>query len=382
MRIAFLSTIIPNTLTTGSEIASRAVLSVLVALGHEVTLYAYGRSPFRVDAPVASVLLATIPIETAATPMSEKIVWAWRSLRSGRPISSEKYNYISPKILQEEVLKSKPDLLIVEHVNLYPFVSELASQMPFGVIFQDIQAVSYAMVSKGARRPWWRAIYAREARLNAHLERLVGREARFCWFLSEADAECARADLGIANGEVLPVFFPLDASKAPEPSASPAYDVALIGTWSWPPVQQGMTWFIDSVVPLLPQDISIAVAGSGSLTLPSTRLLKLGVVPDAREFLAASRVSAVPTVAGTGIQVKTLELAATGTPAVSTPLGVRGIDQLPHNLQVARSAESFARLIVEAVHNPRPHDAEVGRAWNEERRRAAVTAVAAGLAQL
>ena len=379
MRIALLTTIVPNTLKTGSEIATRAILAALAELGHDVILYGYGRAPFRVTAPVDSVLLGTIPIETATAPLADTVSWAWRSLTSGHPISSEKYNYLPAHRLREEIARSGADLLIVDHVNLYPFVRELAGSIPVGVIFHDIQALSYAMVAKAARRPWWRAVYAREARLNAVLERQAGAEGRFAWFLSQADADRARRDLGIAHGAVLPLFFPLVSGPV---QADVDDDIGLIGTWSWPPVREGMTWFLDHVVPRLPPEIGIAVAGAGSEALPEGRIKRLGLVPDARAFLAGVRVAAVPTVAGTGIQIKTLELAATGTPAVSTRLGVRGLDVVPDSLRVAETPEEFAAALVEAVRRPRAHDPEAGLAWNEARRRAAVTMIADALAGL
>lgn len=379
MRIAFLSTIVPNTLRTGSEIASRAILSILEELGHDVTLYAYGRAPFRVEAPVRTVLLATIPIETALAPAADKASWLARSFRSAIPISSEKYNYLPAARLQDEITAGHPDLLIVDHVNLFPFVEALRGAIPMGVVFHDLQAVSYAMVAAGEKRPWWRAIYEREARLNARLERRAGEAARFSWFLSQVDADRAAADLGIRDGAVLPLYFPL-AEALPPVATEATQDIALIGTWSWPPVRKGMRWFLDEVVPLLPDDVDIAVAGAGSLDLPGERIRKLGLVPDARAFLAAARVSAVPTVAGTGIQIKTLELAATGTPAISTPLGVRGLDSVPPNVEIAESAADFARALVDAVRSPRRHDREAGRAWNEARKAAAFGMVRDALA--
>jgi glycosyltransferase involved in cell wall biosynthesis len=380
MRIAVLTTIIPNTLKTGSEIATKAILSVLEELGHEVTLFAYARPMFQVTAPVESVLLATIPIESSSAPLSHTLRWACRSLRTGNPISSEKYNYVPPERLEAAIRAVGADLLIVDHVNLYPFVGGLIGAIPTGVIFHDIQAHSYAMVAETARRPWWKAIYAREARLNATLERRAGREGRFSWFLSQADADRAERELDIAGGRVLPLFFPL--SPAPQPVVPVSYDVGLIGTWSWPPVRQGMSWFLDEVVPRLPRDITVAVAGSGSDALPGERITRLGLVPDARAFLAGARVAAVPTVAGTGIQIKTLELAATGTPAVSTTLGIRGLDSVPDNLRIADTPDAFASALVEAVRAPRVHDAVSGRAWNDARRRAASAMISAALAAL
>lgn len=382
MKIAIVSTIVPNVLRTGSEIATLALVQTLQVLGHEVTLYAYGRSFVPLAAAMPAVLLATIPVTTAETPLDHKLRWIGRSLRSGLPISSEKYHYVPQRHLAAAILASGADLLVADHINLYPFVRDLAGRLPLGVVFHDIQALSYAMVAEGAGRPWWRAIYRREARLNAVLEREAGERAAFSWFLSEADATLARTRFSNRRAHVVPLFYPF-ADEDPRPATGEPFDVGLIGTWSWPPVAAGMAWFLRDVLPRLPEDVSVAVAGHGSEALPSGRIRKLGLVPDARAFLAGCRVSAVPSTAGTGLQIKTLELAALGMPAVSTRLGVRGLDDLPSTLRVADDGPAFAAALL-ALRNERRAAGRVGPdpvpAWNTARRLAAQAVVRQSLA--
>ena len=387
MKIAVLSTIVPNTLRTGSEIATHAMLLGLQSLGHAVTVYAYGRPFLPLVSAVPSVVLATIPITTAEAPALHKLRWVARSLRSGLPISSEKFNYVPPEAIGRAIRSEGADLVLVDHVNLYPFARDWVGDTPLGVVFHDIQALSYAMVAARAARPWWRAAYRRDARLNATIEREAGERAAFSWFLSAADLAVARERFGNPRGLVLPLYYPFGPVPFdPAPvHAAPAYDVGLIGTWTWPPVAQGMAWFLGAVVPRLPRDFSIAAAGLGSEGLPGDRLIRLGLMPDARRFLASCRVSAVPTVAGTGIQIKTLELAATGQPAVATPLGVRGLDDLPPSITVADDADAFAAAIVRRVTAERAAHGSAGTdgiAWNAARRAAAIAIMAETLAPL
>ena len=380
MRIALLSTIVPNTLRTGSEIATLALVQTLQALGHEATVYAYARPFLPMAAAMPAVALATIPITTAEAPLAHKLLWLGRSLRSGLPISSEKFNYVPPERIAAAIIADGAELVITDHVNLYPFVRSLARRLPVGVVFHDIQAVSYAMVAEKARRFWWRAVYRREARRNAILEREAGEAAAFSWFLSEADAGTARLRFGNTRASVVPLFYPFECEASPPVAAR--HDVGLIGTWSWPPVAEGMRWFLAEVLPRLPESVSVAVAGTGSEALASSRIRKLGVVPDARAFLAGCRVAAVPTVAGTGVQIKTLELAATGMPAVATRLGVRGLDELPGTLAVADDAAGFAAALLGSLERRRavgPSDRDAAAAWNDRRREAAKAAVAASL---
>lgn len=369
MKIALATTIVPNDLKTGSEIATLALIQTLQGLGHEVIVYAYGRPFIRLDAAAPTVLLATIPITTADAPLAHKLRWLARSLGSGLPISSEKYNYAPPDRLAAAIVRAGAELLIVDHINLHPFLRGLDGRMPMGVVFHDIQAVSYAMVADGASRPWWRAVYRREARLNARLEREAGEAAAFSLFLSEGDAAAARTRFGNPRASVVPLFYPFP-DRVPAPAAA-FYDVGLIGTWSWPPVAAGMRWFLDEILPRLPADVTVAVAGHGSEALGDARIARLGVVPDARAFLDGCRVSAVPTTAGTGLQIKTLELAASGMPAVSTALGARGFDDLPGTVRVADDAAAFAAALTDVVARRRAegrHGPDPDPGWNTARR--------------
>ncbi len=381
MRIALVSTIVPNVLKTGSEIATLALVQTLQALGHDVTVYAYGRYILPLEAAMPAVVLATIPITTSEAPLAHKLLWLGRSLRSGLPISSEKFNYVPLARIAETVLEAGTELVIADHINLYPFLRPLAGRLPIGAVFHDIQAISYAMVAAGARRPWWRAIYRREARLNAVIEQQASEQAAFSWFLSEADAAAATSRFCNRRARVIPLFYPFADRAFGAPEAR--YDIGLIGTWSWPPVAEGMRWFIAEVLPRLPADVRVAVAGHGSDALPAERLTRLGLVPDARTFLASCRVAAVPTVAGTGLQIKTLELAATGMPAVSTRLGVRGLGDLPPTLRVADDAPGFVAALLALLEERRAagrSGPDAAPVWNADRRQAAKEAVSASLA--
>ncbi len=50
-------------------------------------------------------------------------------------------------------------------------------------------------------------------------------------------------------------------SQTVKPEAT-KYDLTLIGTWTWHPNRIGLEWFLREVKPLLPKDVSIAIAGN------------------------------------------------------------------------------------------------------------------------
>ncbi|MCL9977363.1 glycosyltransferase, partial [Klebsiella quasipneumoniae] len=79
----------------------------------------------------------------------------------------------------------------------------------------------------------------------------------------------------------------------------------------------GLDWFLSKVVPLLPEDMSIAIAGhlpdAPEIAHPGVRLL--GRVPDARAFVEAGAIIPLISRGGTGVQLKTVETFELGLPS-------------------------------------------------------------------
>ena len=91
-----------------------------------------------------------------------------------------------------------------------------------------------------------------------------------------------------------------------------------------------------------------------------------GFVEDAATFLGGGRVVAVPAVAGSGIQVKTLDAIAAGRPTVATTLALRGIDSPPATVRVADEPAEMAAAIGDGVaraggRRARPRGGALGR---------------------
>jgi glycosyltransferase involved in cell wall biosynthesis len=79
----------------------------------------------------------------------------------------------------------------------------------------------------------------------------------------------------------------------------------------------------------------------------------VGQVPDARAFMAASGVMAVPLRSGSGVRVKIAEAMALGVPVVSTSLGAEGLClESGRELVIADGAEAFAQALVSVEGDP------------------------------
>ncbi len=119
------------------------------------------------------------------------------------------------------------------------------------------------------------------------------------------------------------------ATGTPSPSS-------FLGSLDWRPNLEAVTWFLESVWPIVRRAVPRArfhVGGSnppadlaGRLRTEGVRFL--GRVPDARDFLASGAAMVVPLRSGGGMRVKILEAMALGVPVVSSHLGATGIGAL------------------------------------------------------
>jgi hypothetical protein len=352
VRLAFLTALVPVARPdTGFEIANAAILSALREAGHEVTAFGFVRLGEVPAEPGRAVVIDEIEIENAAAPKSLQLRWLAAALRAGLPVACAKLKLAGGERLVQAVRAHGPfDALVLNSVMLPGAFPELARLGPCVLVEHNIEHVSARQNAANAGNPLLRALYAREARLLEGIERRLWREAGFIWTLAQED----RAALGEAYAEksaVLPLISGEDPPPAEASPVTPAYDVGMIGTWTWLPNYAGLAWFLEEVAPLLPPELSVAVAGRlpSGMPKPPASVSLVGRVPDARAFLLSCRVLALSSRAGTGVQLKTIEAMQLGAPAVATPLSLRGFSEVPANFRLASEPAAFAKALTEMV---------------------------------
>lgn len=136
--------------------------------------------------------------------------------------------------------------------------------------------------------------------------------------------------------------------------------ITVPGSMDWRPTQQALMWFVDSVLPLLPDavaGVNVEVRVAGRMTAAFAESLskhpRLHVVPnpvDIRAEIARAHVIAVPVLASSGSRLRILEAWAAGRPVVTTPSGAFG---LPHEdgreLLSKATPEEFAAACVRLI---------------------------------
>ena len=340
MRILFLSTIMPWGRKNGGEIVTAHLVVALRRAGHIVKVLGYNRDE------CGSIPVALRPIETRLHPW-HALMWGVRALFSGQAYSVQKY--IGKKyreVVAKELQEQAWDRVFIDHAQMGWLLPVLKGHHIIHVSHNHESAIYGELACRKKS-----LVYTREAHLLRVMERRLARSAQLVMTLTRDDGYVFQR-YGAKKTIHLPVPVPQisNASSLPMPSI----DVALIGNWTWHPNRLGLDWFCDHIMPHMPKDIKIVVAGEGAQDLRGKfeNMSIVGKVPVATDFLKQARVIAVPSIAGGGIQIKTLDAVSIGRPVVATSFALRGIDALPNRVLEADKPEDFVAKLTHLVRQP------------------------------
>jgi glycosyltransferase involved in cell wall biosynthesis len=381
VRALFLTTVLPRGGASGGEIVSQSIVEALQEAGRVTTL-GYRRPTAAGPSDAADeVAVGSRPIETSEAGV-RALAWAARALARRRPYSCAKYESRGFLRAVAAHMHTPPALVFIDHAQIGFTVNALGRERPPMVfIAHNVEADTYARLAAQAGGPGARWLHSREAKLVGEVERSIVRQASQVWTLTNEDAETFRM---LVPGAHIRVLEACSRALAP-PAVEPVHDLGLIGTWSWRPNGLGLRWFVDEVIPHLDAQLKIEIAGRGAEWLRGrfSNVHVRGVVPEALEFLSQSRVVAVPSVAGSGVQIKTLDAIASGVPVVATPVAVRGLDPLPSSVAVAERPEDFARELHRLAVSSQPETLRAeALSWSAARRARFVHSVTSWSAEL
>lgn len=362
MRLALLTTVLPRGKRLGGDIGSQVFVDALRARYPDLRVLGYDRTSGNAAPVPWETVVERRPIETSATSRRRAVSWMAAALVRRRPYSVQKF--VSPRYREMVAdLRSDVDLFLVDHAQVGWLVPHLGGR-PFIYIAHNVEFEGYRAQAEAARSPIGQWIYRREARLIERVECSLAAQAEAVWTVTPRDADFFTARVpGIRA-----VSFAQPPSVIPDaaPQRPPAFDVGILGTWAWGANAIGLRWFVEEIVPRLPEGLDIRVAGLGAEDIvDGARSVKaVGRVPDAVDFLRSARVVVIPTQAGGGVQIKSIDAVSTGARIVATPLAVRGVGELPAHVVTADGAEGFVEAIVRMLAQPPSGgEAEDSRRW-------------------
>lgn len=172
--------------------------------------------------------------------------------------------------------------------------------------------------------------------------------------ISTVDLESWR-EMGVTTGAWLPPFSNPVSVTIPC-DTSPQYDVAYLGNLHAPNNLAGIQWFVSRVVPLLDPTTRILIAGSNpSLAFhricKSSRNISVLDNPDHSEAIYRdARVLVNPIFSGSGVNIKSVDMLASGRPVVTTTQGVMGLPaEVSALFLIAGTEREFADCIIYAL---------------------------------
>ncbi|WP_374830471.1 glycosyltransferase [Paenochrobactrum pullorum] len=353
LRLLFITSLVPSHGSmTGYEVANAAIIHGLLRAGADVTIVGFNWPERKASMPDKTIVLGEVDVRTQDAGFKQKIKWILKAIRTNLTVSSVKLRVISDQVLRDAIASAGEfDAYILNGVAFAGAFEHVFEDKPSIFIAHNVEHRSAEENANAVKDLLQKILFKREAKLLAKLEKRLCDQAKFVFTLADEDGKM----LGLQ-----PIKFatlPLVTSKEPVKPVTRElhYDLALIGTWTWQPNRIGLEWFLREVKPLLNPDIKIAVAGStpADLIVAWPDIEFLGRVPDAVAFVESAAVIPLISVAGTGVQLKTIETFELGMPCVATRHSVRGIAQIPDNCILADEPAAFAAALEVQVKHAR-----------------------------
>lgn len=352
MHLVFASSLVPcGAPESGFEIANAAIIDGLERAGARVSHIGFQWPGSSLDAPERTRSLGELDVKTDNASTRQKLAWLGKAMAGRLPFASAKLRLLGDagfRAALDEI--GTHDALVINGVGLAGAFEKVLTEKPYFYVAHNVEHRSAAEAARQANSPVERFMYRREARhLRALEDRLVA-GAQHVWTLTQED----RVAFGLEASErasVLPLVTPLSAAAVPKGTRVPAFDAGMIGTWTWTPNRIGLEWFLQEVMPHLPEQVTIAIAGALPAGFPKRdkRVTFLGRVVDAKQFIRQCRIVTLTARAGTGVQLKTIEAFEMGLPAVATPSSLRGIADVPANVRTADTGRQFAELLTKQI---------------------------------
>jgi polysaccharide biosynthesis protein PslH len=284
-------------------------------------------------------------------------LWCLRGLLTGEPLSVAFFQDRGlARWVADVVQRVRPAVIFVNSSNMAPYILDLPRTGLRVVDLADLDSEKWRAYSETAGFPM-RAIYRREWRHVAALERRIASECDLASFVSDAEAKLFASLVPEFAGRIRGVGSGVDHHYFdPAPGYPAVYDPALptfvfTGTMDYPPNVDAVVWFVEAILPLIRRSVPRAqfyIVGNN----PSRAVQRLGRedgvrvtgrVADVRPYLFHATAAVAPMRIARGIQNKVLEAMALGKPVIVTSGALEGIAAEPgRDVLLADTAADFA----------------------------------------
>lgn len=271
-----------------------------------------------------------------------------KGLGRGRTIATGMYRRPSVRRGLEKLLDElHPDILLVHGIPGAAIAQGLFPADATIVDLPDFEPDAFARIAS-ALPPASRVQYLLDVPLTRRWLRRSLSRYRAVSAVSIDDVACLA---GLAP-DARCLLVPNGSDPEGHVNRRPGRGLLFVGSLDHHPNRQGVAWFVDKVLALLPLVQELRLVGGGEFP-EAPRVVQVGTVDDLRSEWERAAALIVPIFSGGGTRVKVLDAFAAGTPVVATRAGMSGIDATPdvHFLQ-ADTAEEFAAALQRVLNDP------------------------------
>lgn len=361
MKILVLGSRIPYPLRDGGAIATYGMLRELANQGTEITFFSFNtRKHFLAFDEIEKhfSFCRVIPVYLDATPRATRALLA---LLKGKNYNIARFeSQVANEKLAELLQMETFDLVHFEGLFTVPFLSTVMrhSSAPRVLRQHNLEYKIWSDLAETESNPLRKMYLRKLARSLQKFEQNAIRSFDHIVEITEEDLTAMRGIHPSADHFLYPagISVPDELSRqTPVP-----HTLCHIGSMEWMPNVQGVSWFIENVLPDLRKkfpDLGFHIAGKG-LQKDDPRFTQNGVinhgeVVNAAEFLADKQLVMVPLLSGSGLRMKTLEAMAIGKPVVSSTVGAGGLGaQNGKHLVIVNNATEWIEEITQLLNHP------------------------------
>lgn len=260
---------------------------------------------------------------------------------------------------RELVTTWKPDVVHAEELRMAAYLPDRAltpAPVVRSVTLHNVESDLLRQTGSTALRRGRRVIEAAHLASLRRFERRAVHAVDLAFAYSAADlARYRELYPGVRWAETRNGTHASAIAPAPPPGA-PA--VLLVGSLGYAPNVHGLEWFLDHVLPLLPSDVRVTVAGSRApegvrRRLAASPVRFVDTPDDLAPLYAEHALAVVPVFQGSGTRGKILEALAYERAVVTTTPGAGGLELAEgEGYVLADDAEGFAARIARLVAAP------------------------------
>ena len=234
------------------------------------------------------------------------------------------------KLRQYKTKYGMPDIVIFHWTHmglLMPEVHKIFPESSTVLIEEDVTWQNYGRKAQSAESVFKKTYWKRRYRRMKAAELKIASRADLTVVLNEKDCRLLlREGIPVTKVFCSSPFFENYSGITRTPDQR---TLLYYGAMNRPENHESVLWFIERVMPLLPQDMQLYVVGASPpeklLNKQSANVQVAGFVEDVTPFLERTLCMVAPLIGGAGIKIKVLSAMSAGVPVLTNHIGVEGI---------------------------------------------------------